>query len=221
MITAFNTDIKYDGKVYHVQTEDKGVSNPVIETLIYVGGEILTAKRSSYEELVREGQVSEKAVTELLENQHKRMIREVREGRHDPDGLKPIGVGLITDRSLDEVVLDYIDELLQAESVELTPLSDPSIREGTVCRLQLMARGNLTGRPIRDAQVTFQLLSPPGDPVILLQERSGKDGVVTAELSIPSLQGRSAKLLAEMQSDSGEARWENAVSSGSAGEVGA
>ena len=38
MITGFNTDVKYKGTVFHVQTEDKGVANPIIESLIYKGG---------------------------------------------------------------------------------------------------------------------------------------------------------------------------------------
>ena len=41
VITGFNSDVKYRGLVYHVQTEDKGQVNPLIETLIYRGGEIL------------------------------------------------------------------------------------------------------------------------------------------------------------------------------------
>jgi len=41
VITGFNTDIKHNEKVYHVQTEDKGLQNPYIESLVYVGGEIL------------------------------------------------------------------------------------------------------------------------------------------------------------------------------------
>src|SRR3972149_72348 len=45
MITGFNTDVKYRGVVYHVQTEDKGAGNPLIETLIYKGGEILSSRR--------------------------------------------------------------------------------------------------------------------------------------------------------------------------------
>ena len=44
MITGFNTDVKYKGVVYHVQTEDKGTANPLIETLIYKGGEILGSR---------------------------------------------------------------------------------------------------------------------------------------------------------------------------------
>jgi len=40
LITGFNTDIKHNEKVYHIQTEDKGLQNPYIESLVYVGGEI-------------------------------------------------------------------------------------------------------------------------------------------------------------------------------------
>ena len=54
MITGFNTDVKYRGLVYHVQTEDKGKDNPLIETLIYKGGEILASRRLPYAELVRD-----------------------------------------------------------------------------------------------------------------------------------------------------------------------
>mgnify|MGYP001768423458 CR=1 FL=1 len=36
MIVGFNTDIKYRNEVFHIQTEDKGANNPLIETLVYV-----------------------------------------------------------------------------------------------------------------------------------------------------------------------------------------
>ena len=61
VITGFNTDVKYRGVVYHVQTEDKGTSNPVIETLIYRGGEILGSRRLPYGHLARPG--DEPAIT--------------------------------------------------------------------------------------------------------------------------------------------------------------
>ena len=55
MITGFNTDIKHNEKVYHIQTEDKGLSNPYIESLVYVGGEILASKKTSYAEQAKTG----------------------------------------------------------------------------------------------------------------------------------------------------------------------
>ena len=102
MITGFNTDVKVRGLVYHVQTEDKGSVNPLIETLIYKGGEILASRRLPYAELVREPN-TEAAISRLMEEQHKAMILEVKRGRFAPP---PEHVA--EDLSLDEIVLAYL-----------------------------------------------------------------------------------------------------------------
>ena len=54
MITGFNTDVKHGNRVFHIQTEDKGESNPVVESLVYVAGEILATKRTSYAEVLKD-----------------------------------------------------------------------------------------------------------------------------------------------------------------------
>ena len=102
MITGFNTDVKYKGVVYHVQTEDKGTANPLIETLIYKGGEILGSRRLPYANLAKVG--DEPAITKLMEDQHKGMIMEVKRGRFDPPSERT----MIEDLSLDEIVLSYL-----------------------------------------------------------------------------------------------------------------
>ena len=103
MITGFNTDVKYRGTVYHVQTEDKGTSNPLIETLIYKGGEILASRRLPYAELVK-GPQDEAAITKLMEEQHKGMIMEVKRGKFEAGGERTV----MEDLSLDEIVLAYL-----------------------------------------------------------------------------------------------------------------
>ena len=52
MITGYNTDVRHGEVVYHVQTEDKGAANPFIESLVYVGGQVLASKRASYADLL-------------------------------------------------------------------------------------------------------------------------------------------------------------------------
>jgi hypothetical protein len=92
VITGFNTDIKHGERVFHVQTEDRGASNPVVESLVYVGGEILLSKKSSYQEHVAEGRVDEKVVRDLMDLQHRRIIEAIRRGRFDaakPGGQPP------------------------------------------------------------------------------------------------------------------------------------
>lgn len=103
MITGFNTDVKYRGVVYHVQTEDKGTTNPLIETLVYKGGEILGSRRLPYTDLIKD-RTDEAAITKLMEDQHKGMLLEVKRGRFDQGGDRTI----IEDLSLDEIVLAYL-----------------------------------------------------------------------------------------------------------------
>jgi hypothetical protein len=103
MITGFNTDVKYRGATYHVQTEDKGPANPLILTLIYNGGEILGSRRLVYTDLVN-GPDDEDTITQLMEDQHKAMMSEVKRGKYDPEGDKT----LLEDLSLDEIVLAYL-----------------------------------------------------------------------------------------------------------------
>lgn len=81
MITGFNTDIEFEGKTYHVQTEDKGLAKPVIMSLIYDRGTILASKRSPYDDLVVDDSVDESVLAERLNKQHRVICAAVRTGR--------------------------------------------------------------------------------------------------------------------------------------------
>ena len=80
MITGFNTDIEYDGVVYHVQTEDKGLETPLILSLVYSGGAILASKRARYEDLIASG-FSDEVLSERLMRQHKLICAAIHAGR--------------------------------------------------------------------------------------------------------------------------------------------
>ncbi|MFP5289047.1 MAG: hypothetical protein ACLGI9_25150 [Thermoanaerobaculia bacterium] len=82
MITGYNTDVRHGEVVFHVQTEDKGTSNPFIESLVYVGGQVLASKRASYAELLAEGK-DEKDIVALMDHQHRTMIAAIRHGKLD------------------------------------------------------------------------------------------------------------------------------------------
>lgn len=80
MITGFNTDIEHEGVTYHVQTEDKGLSKPMILSLVYNGGTILASRRSPYDDLLK-GDFDEKLLEERLNRQHKLICAAIRAGR--------------------------------------------------------------------------------------------------------------------------------------------
>lgn len=80
MISGFNTDIEFQGTVYHVQTEDKGQPARIIMSLVYDRGTILASKRASYEDLAAVD-FDEKEISDRLARQHKLMCAAVKAGR--------------------------------------------------------------------------------------------------------------------------------------------
>jgi hypothetical protein len=81
-VTGFNHNIKHKGKVYHVQTEDSGASNPHIITHLFVGGNILATKKASYTDIVKSENLPE-LVRDMMEEQHKQMLRNLVNGTYD------------------------------------------------------------------------------------------------------------------------------------------
>jgi len=122
MITGFNTDVDYNGCVYHVQTEDRGMDHPIIESLVYTGGEIVASRKNPYADLVASGCYSEEALMRRMEAQHRELMREIRDGKFSGDEvLKPFGHAIVTNRSFDEVVATFLTEKLESGEISLEP----------------------------------------------------------------------------------------------------
>lgn len=80
MITGFNTDVRHEGHVYHVQTEDGGKDNPILESLVYIGGTIVAKKLTPYPEPLNKD-VSQETLASLLKRQHQVIIAAIKAGR--------------------------------------------------------------------------------------------------------------------------------------------
>jgi hypothetical protein len=79
MLSGFNHNIRFRGKVYHVQTEDGGKGNPQIITHAFQGGAILDSVRTSYEDLL--GQPNWQAdLKDRMKAQHLEEIRRLMSG---------------------------------------------------------------------------------------------------------------------------------------------
>lgn len=133
MITGFNTDIEFDGKTYHVQTEDKGLSKPLILSLIYNGGTILASRRTPYDDLL-EGGLDEKALTERLNKQHRTICAAIKAGRLDdlirlsrkqPVAAKPAVVAEIPAVTADIPSVDIPSA--DIPSIDLPPIEAPAV----------------------------------------------------------------------------------------------
>lgn len=82
MLIGYNTNVPYKGKTYHVQTEDSGLSNPCIVTLLYRSGAILRSIKTSYGHLLGSPDL-EQQIREMMKHQHREMIRELVKGKCD------------------------------------------------------------------------------------------------------------------------------------------
>ena len=80
---GFNNEIKYKGKVFHVQTEDSGLDKPHVITHLFAdGGRIIRSFKRSYTDKVENADVAA-FVKALMKGQHMEMVLELRDGKLD------------------------------------------------------------------------------------------------------------------------------------------
>lgn len=123
MVSGFNTNIRYRGRTFHVQTEDSGGAKPEITTLLYEGGAILCSRKQRYKQQTGEEDF-EMEVRTLMEGQHRGIVQALKSGEMDgsiglpsaagkasPSGGgsdAEFGEGIISDTPLDEVILAHL-----------------------------------------------------------------------------------------------------------------
>jgi len=288
VITGFNTDIRHGDRVFHVQTEDRGTGNPIVESLVYVGGQILLSKRSPYSDLVIDGKPDEKAVRQLMDLQHRRIIEAIRRGRFDPTPVgapstdsgaakadaplspaaaagaaailaggpnsggfqathprppatdamvrppapgvpssplafgamarppasgvisrppasgamaKPPASGVIPgsgtglDRSLDQVIIEYLAAEAASERLELSLMKGGDLVSGEAVALSVRAATSLTDRAVPGAQITIRVVSNIGPTQVLYRGVTGGDGLVKVTATLPDIGDGNAALI--------------------------
>lgn len=127
MITGFNTDVRHRGVVFHVQTEDKGAANPVVESLVYVGGRVLASKRADYAQLGLAGK-GDKGIQAIMERQHRLMIAAIQGGRldHKLVAAEPLAQSVADLRATDLSEARMPDAARADDTAEVQPVVSPA-----------------------------------------------------------------------------------------------
>ena len=110
----------HKGQLFHIQTEDRGIKRPEIITHLFIGGNIIDSKRTSYADIVTAENLEE-IVREMMEEQHKNMLRDLKNATYDakiPGGTSeeatpaakaaPQAAAVDDASSLDEIILNYL-----------------------------------------------------------------------------------------------------------------
>ena len=91
MSSGFNTDVRVGDQVFHVQTEDRGPSRPVIDTAVYQSGRVLLRRSSNYEHFAASPAFTAEALRERVELQHSNVIDDLRSGALAAEMASPGG----------------------------------------------------------------------------------------------------------------------------------
>jgi hypothetical protein len=227
VITGFNTDIKHNEKVYHIQTEDKGLQNPYIESLVYVGGEILASKKTSYAEQLKTG-VDDKWIGGLMEQQHRTMIAAIKRGRFDqpadatrtsprpamPTLAQPNDAGVVfedasspvtvsEEKTLDQVIIDYLASEAESEHLELALLNQIDFFAGSPIEMRVAARKSLSQAPIPAAAIEVKVISTVEPPRVIFRGKTAADGTTIIRCNIPAFRDGTAAVIISAQSPIG------------------
>lgn len=236
MITGYNTDIRHNEVVFHVQTEDKGLDYRYIESLVYVGGQVLASKRSNYADLLAEGKV-EKDIVALMDHQHRTMIAAIKHGKLDaklqsllagkqtgqmdvvtrqatatvapasqvvpppplpqtpPPSLPPLNKAPARERTLDQVILEYLTNEADQEQLVLFLEEESNLALGCLAHLVLRTRSSKSGMPVVGAQVSVKMISTVSEPRVLVLGKTDDQGLAEMSFDIPSIGRGTAALI--------------------------
>jgi hypothetical protein len=80
MLFGHNSNVKVGETLYHVQTEDRGTSHAVIDTMVYHSGRVLHRRANSYADLLPLDASREEALKLRVSTQHQAVLNELRSG---------------------------------------------------------------------------------------------------------------------------------------------
>lgn len=82
MIFGFNTDIKHEGTVYHVQSEARE-NELLLQTQVFVRGRCIGKRATSYADRAAETGFTDQQKEQILRDQHRLVLDAIRDGRLD------------------------------------------------------------------------------------------------------------------------------------------
>ena len=96
MIFGFNTDVKHDDTVYHVQSEARE-SELLLQTQVFVRGRCIGKRANSYADKAADAGFTDHQKEQILRDQHRMVLDSIRDGhlddvldKHTPEGLAAI-----------------------------------------------------------------------------------------------------------------------------------
>ncbi len=218
VLTGYNTDIEHAGTIYHVQTEDKGRSNPFVESLVYASGEILYSRRTPYHDLL-EQELEPDTIATIMERQHRSIVDAIGGGQlerllnpedeaadDDTTIVHPEALPAepAAEPSLDQVILDYLAAQRQKAHLILRAASEHDFTYGKKALVSIVAVDSHSNAPQGGVEVSVVFKST-ADPrrLLLAQGQTDESGSFTIDAELPAYNGGTSAVVITAQSDLG------------------
>ena len=144
MIFSFNTDVRHEDTVYHVQSEARE-SEQLLQTQIFVRGRCIGKRAISYAATLG-GDSSDQHKEQMLRDQHREVLDAIREGKLDS----------IVDRG------EAPEAPAAEKQLDVQWLNADSVHRGGKLRMHL--RVTEAGAPLGGARLTLRLARPDAPP---------------------------------------------------------
>ncbi|HEX3739632.1 MAG TPA: hypothetical protein VHV29_07890 [Terriglobales bacterium] len=185
MIFGFNTDIKHEDTVYHVQSEARE-GETLLQTQVFVKGRCIGKHATSYAEQASSQGFTDQQKEQMLREQHRQVLDAIREGRLEQ----------VFDKRESSDTLSAIKEL------DIQWLNSDSVHAGE--QLSMKLRATEASQPVAGARLTVRLARTNAAPfyaqmvtdsageavlVLAVEEGSLSDSSVLVQMNA---QGRTA-----------------------------
>lgn len=81
MAFGHNSNVTVAGDTYHVQTEERGAAQALIDTTVYLRGRVLHRRTNSFSDLLPLNSDREQALRLRVDTQHRSVVDEIRSGK--------------------------------------------------------------------------------------------------------------------------------------------
>ena len=81
MAFGHNSNVTIAGHTYHVQTEERGAAQALIDTTVYLRGRVLHRRTNSFSDLLPLNSDREQALKLRVDTQHRSVVDEIRSGK--------------------------------------------------------------------------------------------------------------------------------------------
>jgi len=162
MIFGFNTDIKHQDTVYHVQSEARE-ADLLLQTQVFVKGRCIGKHATPYAEQANSPDFTDQKKESILREQHRLVLDAIRDGRLEK----------VFER-------DSPETLASIKEIDIQWLNSHSIHANE--RLSMMLRATEGGQGIGKARLTVRLARANAAP---FYTQATTDGSGDAEIVVP------------------------------------